>query len=218
MASGTPSRCEDPSIPCACAPRFPFARPSCLRHRAFSLAGRWHRAAGSGRCVARAARRRLWGRDGKDLRRCAGVVQVAARTARCAWPGRCSGSAMSRRSASTYGQRHRVSWTARAPFRDALAAGFPDWAARLGPDHVLGLDVLGEVSETALTPGVRDYDGGERPAEHLRPGAQFAVLHLRRRARLSPRAEAHHWRHVRDGLFRLPRLPATTRSRRCRWC
>jgi 7-cyano-7-deazaguanine synthase len=50
-----------------------------------------------------------------------------------------------------YGQRHRVELDCRAPFRDALAAGFPDWAARLGPDHVLGLDALGAVSETALT-------------------------------------------------------------------
>jgi 7-cyano-7-deazaguanine synthase len=50
-----------------------------------------------------------------------------------------------------YGQRHRVELTCRGTFRDALTAGFPDWAARLGPDHTLSLDALRAVSDTALT-------------------------------------------------------------------
>jgi len=50
-----------------------------------------------------------------------------------------------------YGQRHRVELACRAIFRDALTAGFPDWAARLGPDHTLALDALRAVSDTALT-------------------------------------------------------------------
>ncbi len=50
-----------------------------------------------------------------------------------------------------YGQRHRVELDCRAGFRDALSARFPDWASRLGPDHVLDLSVLGAVSETAMT-------------------------------------------------------------------
>jgi 7-cyano-7-deazaguanine synthase len=36
-------------------------------------------------------------------------------------------------------------------FRARLAAAFPHWAARLGEDHVLTLDALRAVSETALT-------------------------------------------------------------------
>ncbi|WP_442975471.1 7-cyano-7-deazaguanine synthase, partial [Salmonella enterica] len=33
----------------------------------------------------------------------------------------------------------------------ALQAGFPNWATRLGEDHLLDLAVLGQVSETSLT-------------------------------------------------------------------
>jgi 7-cyano-7-deazaguanine synthase len=50
-----------------------------------------------------------------------------------------------------YGQRHAVELSVRGAFRDAVAALDPAWAARLGPDHLLRLDALGEVSETALT-------------------------------------------------------------------
>lgn len=50
-----------------------------------------------------------------------------------------------------YGQRHRVELDCRASVRDGLAALKSIWAERLGPDHLLNLAVLGEVSETALT-------------------------------------------------------------------
>lgn len=50
-----------------------------------------------------------------------------------------------------YGQRHRVELDCRVGFREALVARFPDWAARLGQDHVLRLDSLAAVSDTALT-------------------------------------------------------------------
>lgn len=50
-----------------------------------------------------------------------------------------------------YGQRHRVELDVRAPVRQGLAALSPDWAARLGEDHVLDLSSLGTLSETALT-------------------------------------------------------------------
>ncbi|WP_137127663.1 7-cyano-7-deazaguanine synthase QueC [Roseomonas sp. HF4] len=50
-----------------------------------------------------------------------------------------------------YGQRHRVELDCRASFRAALPAIDPDWAARLGPDHTIRLDALGELSDTALT-------------------------------------------------------------------
>jgi len=50
-----------------------------------------------------------------------------------------------------YGQRHRVELDCRAAFRAAIPAIEPGWAARLGPDHLLRLDALGEISETALT-------------------------------------------------------------------
>ncbi len=50
-----------------------------------------------------------------------------------------------------YGQRHRVELDLRPRIRTAVAALDPDWATRLGEDHLIGLDALGEVSETALT-------------------------------------------------------------------
>jgi 7-cyano-7-deazaguanine synthase len=53
-----------------------------------------------------------------------------------------------------YGQRHQVELACRATIRDGLPAVKAEWAARLGPDHTLGLAALGEVSDTALTRSV----------------------------------------------------------------
>ena len=50
-----------------------------------------------------------------------------------------------------YGQRHRAELDARARVRAGIVALRPEWKARLGEDHVVRLDALGEVSETALT-------------------------------------------------------------------
>ena len=50
-----------------------------------------------------------------------------------------------------YGQRHRVELECRDEFRMRVTDLNPTWAARLGPDHMLDLSVLGQVSETALT-------------------------------------------------------------------
>jgi len=50
-----------------------------------------------------------------------------------------------------YGQRHRVELECRANFLQELKARFPHWAAKLGPDHLLDLGLLGQVSDTALT-------------------------------------------------------------------
>jgi 7-cyano-7-deazaguanine synthase len=50
-----------------------------------------------------------------------------------------------------YGQRHRVELDCRERFVDRLKVKFPHWAAKLGPDHLIDLAVLGQVSDTALT-------------------------------------------------------------------
>ncbi len=50
-----------------------------------------------------------------------------------------------------YGQRHRVELEVRQDFLARLKTAFPHWAVRLGPDHLLDLRVLGQVSDTALT-------------------------------------------------------------------
>ena len=50
-----------------------------------------------------------------------------------------------------YGQRHAVELQVRPQVRTKLAALRPEWSARLGEDHVLKLDALGAISDTALT-------------------------------------------------------------------
>lgn len=52
-----------------------------------------------------------------------------------------------------YRQRHRVELQQRLAVRDAITQLRPDWAARLGEDHLLDLAVLGAISSTALTDG-----------------------------------------------------------------
>ena len=52
-----------------------------------------------------------------------------------------------------YGQRHRVELDCAEAFRARLPALFPAWADRLGEGHVLPLDALGALSDTALTRG-----------------------------------------------------------------
>ena len=50
-----------------------------------------------------------------------------------------------------YGQRHAIELTMRPPLRERLAAMRPDWASRLADDHVMRLDALASISDTALT-------------------------------------------------------------------
>jgi len=50
-----------------------------------------------------------------------------------------------------YGQRHAVELDVRPGIRKALAAQSEQWRARLGDDHILRIDSLAEISDTALT-------------------------------------------------------------------
>jgi 7-cyano-7-deazaguanine synthase len=50
-----------------------------------------------------------------------------------------------------YRQRHAVELQVRPRVRERMAALDPAWAARLGDDHVVALDALAAVSDTALT-------------------------------------------------------------------
>lgn len=50
-----------------------------------------------------------------------------------------------------YGQRHAVELDARPRLRERMATLKPDWKARLGDDHVVSLDALAAISDTALT-------------------------------------------------------------------
>jgi len=50
-----------------------------------------------------------------------------------------------------YGQRHAIELDVRPRIRAALAAHSRQWRDRLGDDHMVRIDALAEVSETALT-------------------------------------------------------------------
>ena len=50
-----------------------------------------------------------------------------------------------------YGQRHRVELDCRQAIRSGLSALNPDWAGRLGADHMLDATVLKSLGETAMT-------------------------------------------------------------------
>lgn len=50
-----------------------------------------------------------------------------------------------------YGQRHAVELDCRLAVRAQLQAQFPQWAQRLGDDHLIDLSLLGQISDTALT-------------------------------------------------------------------
>ena len=50
-----------------------------------------------------------------------------------------------------YGQRHDVELESRLTVRAQLHVQFPQWAQRLGNDHLIDLSLLGQISDTALT-------------------------------------------------------------------
>ncbi len=50
-----------------------------------------------------------------------------------------------------YDQRHAIELTVRPQLRDRVAALKPNWRGRLGDDHLVKLDALAAISDTALT-------------------------------------------------------------------
>lgn len=50
-----------------------------------------------------------------------------------------------------YGQRHDVEMTTRQKLRHEIIKAFPQWGQKIGPDHIINLQALGEMSETSLT-------------------------------------------------------------------
>ncbi len=50
-----------------------------------------------------------------------------------------------------YGQRHRIEMDVRLETLREVRLQFPEWAEKLGDDHVVDLAVLGQISDTSLT-------------------------------------------------------------------
>jgi 7-cyano-7-deazaguanine synthase len=89
-----------------------------------------------------------------------------------------------------YGQRHAVELTVRPVIREQLRALRPEWAARLGEDHVIDLSVLGQLSETALTREIAiEMDGNGLPNTFV-PGRNLVFLTMA--AALAYRRGARH--------------------------
>lgn len=69
-----------------------------------------------------------------------------------------------------YGQRHRVELDVRDAFRAAVPS------VRLGPDHLLRLDALGAISDTALTRDAEIAMGAEGLPNTFVPGRNIVFL------------------------------------------
>jgi 7-cyano-7-deazaguanine synthase len=75
-----------------------------------------------------------------------------------------------------YGQRHIVEMACRSAIRDGLAALNPLWRQRLGEDHIVKLDALGAMSQTALTRDTAFAMGEEGLPNTFVPGRNLIFL------------------------------------------
>ena len=77
-----------------------------------------------------------------------------------------------------YGQRHHVELQARHTVRAQLAAQFPQWAHKLGEDHVLTLDVLQQIGGSSLTDDVAFAMQADGLPNTFVPGRNLVFLTL----------------------------------------
>jgi 7-cyano-7-deazaguanine synthase len=75
-----------------------------------------------------------------------------------------------------YGQRHSIELTVRQPIRDRIANLNAEWAGRLGDDHVVKLDALAAISDTALTRDMAIEMGGYGLPTTFVPGRNLIFL------------------------------------------
>jgi 7-cyano-7-deazaguanine synthase len=75
-----------------------------------------------------------------------------------------------------YGQRHAAELVARPHILKKLRAAFPDWAQRLGEDHLLPLDVLKSIGGSALTDDMKIEMGDSGLPTTFVPGRNLLFL------------------------------------------
>lgn len=75
-----------------------------------------------------------------------------------------------------YGQRHAAELAARPRILEKLRAAFPDWAKKLGDDHLLPLDVLKEIGGSALTDDMKIEMGDSGLPTTFVPGRNILFL------------------------------------------
>jgi len=75
-----------------------------------------------------------------------------------------------------YGQRHASELEARGRVLARLRREFPEWATRLGDDHVLSLDVLKQIGGSALTDATKIEMGRDGLPTSFVPGRNVLFL------------------------------------------
>jgi 7-cyano-7-deazaguanine synthase len=75
-----------------------------------------------------------------------------------------------------YRQRHSVELECRASVREGLAALRPDWAKKLGADHMLDLSALASLGETAMTHDVEIHMTAANLPNTFVPGRNLLFL------------------------------------------
>ncbi|HEY5063285.1 MAG TPA: 7-cyano-7-deazaguanine synthase QueC [Xanthobacteraceae bacterium] len=80
-----------------------------------------------------------------------------------------------------YGQKHFVEMHQRPIIRNALVEAVPDWKARLGPDHVVELDLIGQIAgQNILSPPSHRLIAGEgfEAGRRYIPGRNLIMLSM----------------------------------------
>ena len=75
-----------------------------------------------------------------------------------------------------YGQRHRAELAARPRVLEKLRLAFPQWAQRLGEDHLLPLDTLAAIGGSALTDATKIEMGANGLPTTFVPGRNVMFL------------------------------------------
>jgi 7-cyano-7-deazaguanine synthase len=75
-----------------------------------------------------------------------------------------------------YGQRHDVEMSCRNTVRQDIINHNADWAAKIGPDHLIDLSALGAISDTALTSETEIKMGEDGLPNTFVPGRNLIFL------------------------------------------